>query len=136
MTVTFKQILVLQGFQDALAKLKLNTEDYAVLSKLQKVVKKLIPHIEEMQEMVEDLRLDHCYKEGTKIVRENGQLQWTAEGEKAFRKAYKELLTQEVDVDVQPLNYADILHLLPPNAGDVNNWDDVKDSLSPFFEMK
>lgn len=136
MTVTFKQILVLQGFQDALAKLKLNTEDYAVLSKLQKVVKKLTPHIEEMQEMVEDLRLDHCYKEGTKIVRENGQLQWTAEGEKAFRKAYKELLTQDVDVDVQPLNYADILHLLPPNSGDANNWDDVKDSLSPFFEMK
>lgn len=134
MTVSYKNILVLQGFQEAVAKLNLSAEDYAVISKLNKAIKKLTPELENFQEMVEDLRLDHCYKEGTKIVRENGQLQWSAEGEKAFRKSYKELLTKEVDVDVMPMNYAELLPLLPDSASETNKWDDVKESLSPFFE--
>jgi len=134
MTVSYKNILVLQGFQEAVAKLNLSAEDYAVISKLSKAVKKLTSELENFQEMVEDLRLDHCYKEGTKIVRENGQLQWSAEGEKAFRKAYKELLVKQVEVDIQPMNYAELLPLLPESASETNKWDDVKESLSPFFE--
>jgi hypothetical protein len=62
-----------------------------------KVVKKLTPQIEAFDEAVEDLRLDHCAKEQNIILRdEKGGYKWTAEGEKAFRKAYKSLLEKEV----------------------------------------
>ena len=136
MIVTYKNILVIQSLQEAVAKLQLSAEDYACVAKLNKAVKKLAPHSENFQEAVEDLRLDNCYKEGNKIVRENGQLQWTAEGEKAFRKAYKELLAQEVEVDVQPMSYPALLEVFPKQAQATNKWEDVEESLSPFFENK
>lgn len=136
MIVTNKNILVMQSFQEAVAKFQLSAEDYAPVAKLAKVIKKLTPHVEAFQESVEDLRLDHCYKEGNKIVREEGQLQWSAEGEKAFRKAYKALLTEEVDVDVQPMNYAEFFDIIPKQAQAGNKWEDVEEALSPFFVNK
>lgn len=96
-------------------------------------MKKLATYIEEFQEAVEDLKLDNCYKEGNKIVRENGQLQWTAEGEKAFRKSYKELLSQELDVDVDPISFPDFYEVLPESAKSANKWEDVEETFSPFF---
>lgn len=133
MKSTYKKILVLQSFNDAVAKLNLPADDYAVISKLAKNVKKLQQYVEQFQEAVEDLRLDHCMKDGLKIIRENGQLQWTADGEKAFRKAYKHLLEEEVEVDssITPMSYKEISELIPNNgAGD---WEDVKESLMGFF---
>jgi len=133
MIATYKNILVMQSFQEAIAKFQLSAEDYVPVSKLAKVIKKLTPHVEAFQESVEDLRLDHCYKEGNKIVREDGQLQWSAEGEKAFRKAYKSLLAEEVEVDVQPMSYTELFDILPKQAQANNKWEDVEEALSPFF---
>lgn len=132
MTITYKKLLVIQAFNDAVVKSNFSADEYAVIGRLAKLVKKLTPQIEEFQEMVEDLRLDYCMKDGLKILRENGQLQWTAEGEKGFRKAYKELLNTTLELDgITPLSYNEILALLPPSSGD---WEDVKENLSPFFE--
>jgi hypothetical protein len=134
MKVSYKKIFILQNFNESLGKLNLETSDYAVLEKLSKVVKKLAGEVENFNESIEDLRLDHCMKDGHKIVRENNQLQWTAEGEKAFRKAYKELLNQEVEIDesIKPLSYNEILSLLPNTTS--MSWEDVKENLEPFFE--
>ena len=125
-------MFVVQSLNDSVAKLNLSAEDYAVIGRLSKLVKKLSPKIEEFQEEIEDLRLDHCMKDGLKIIRENGQLQWTVEGEKAFRRAYKSLLEKEVELDdITPINYADIIALAL--KGQVAEWEDVKDSLGNLF---
>jgi hypothetical protein len=136
MKVTYKNILVLQSFQEAIAKFNLSSEDYVVIAKINKTVKKLADNISDFQESVEDLRLDNCYKEGSKIVRENNQLQWSAEGEKAFRKAYKELLNEEVEVNVEPINYSELFAILPKEAQAGNKWEDVEEALTPFFINK
>jgi hypothetical protein len=136
MKVTYKNILVLQSFQEAIAKFNLSSEDYVVIAKINKTVKKLADNISDFQESVEDLRLDNCYKEGSKIVRENGQLQWSAEGEKAFRKAYKQLLNEEVEVNVEPINYSELFDILPKEAQANNKWEDVEEALTPFFINK
>jgi hypothetical protein len=136
MKVTYKNILVLQSFQEAITKFNLSSEDYVVIAKINKTVKKLADNISDFQESVEDLRLDNCYKEGSKIVRENNQLQWSAEGEKAFRKAYKELLNEEVEVNVEPINYSELFAILPKQAQASNKWEDVEEALTPFFINK
>jgi hypothetical protein len=132
-TVTYKKLMFFQNYNDSVSRLGLNADDYAVIGRMSKLIKKLNPKFEEFQEMVEDLRLDHCMKDGLKIVRENNQLQWTAEGEKSFRKAYKQLLETEVEVeDFTPLSYNEILSLLPNNVN--GRWEEVEEILSPFFE--
>lgn len=133
MKVTYKNILFMQNLQSAISNLNLSADDYAVISKVNKLVKKLAPHLEDFQESVEDLKLDHCYKDGQKIVRENGQLQWTADGERAFRKSYKELLNKELDVDVEAINFSDFYEVLPEAAKAANKWEDVEETFSPFF---
>lgn len=133
MVTTYKKILTVNSFQEAVSKLELSGDDYVAVAKLNKLVKKLAPATEQFQELVEDLRLDHCYKDGAKIVRENGQFQWTAEGEKAFRKAYKELLEKEVSVEVSPISYSDIYAILPKAAQAANKWEEVQETLSPLF---
>lgn len=133
MITTYKQILALQQMWEAISKLDLSEQDYLPVAKLSKTIKKLKPNLEDFQEMVEDLRLDNCYKEGVKIVRVDGQLQWTAEGEKSFRKEYKALLAGEVNVDVQPMNYKELFSILPLNAQAGGSWEDVEEILTPFF---
>jgi hypothetical protein len=132
MKVKYKNILVLQNFNEAVGKLNFSTEDFAVIGRLSKLSKKMNSKVEELQELIEDLRLDHCMKDGQKIVRENGQLQWTVDGERAFRKAYKALLEKEVELDdFTQINYADIMSLLP--KGQVAEWEEVKENLGEFF---
>jgi hypothetical protein len=132
MKVKYKNIVVLQNFNEAVGKLNLSTEDFAVIGRLSKLSKKMNAKMEELQEMIEDLRLDFCMKEGQKILRENGQLQWTVDGERAFRKAYKNLMEKEVELDdFNQINYADIIALLP--KGQVAEWEDVKENLGDFF---
>lgn len=132
MKVKYKNIVVLQNFNEAVGKLSLSTEDFAVIGRLSKLSKKMNHKMEELQEMIEDLRLDFCMKEGQKILRENGQLQWTVDGERAFRKAYKNLMEKEVELDdFNQINYADIIALLP--KGQIAEWEDVKENLGDFF---
>jgi hypothetical protein len=132
MKVKYKNIVVLQNFNEAVGKLNLSTEDFAVIGRLSKLSKKMNAKMEELQEMIEDLRLDFCMKEGQKILRENGQLQWTVDGERAFRKAYKNLMEKEVELDdFNQINYADIIALLP--KGQIAEWEDVKENLGDFF---
>jgi hypothetical protein len=132
----YKSLLVLKSFNEQLQKGIEGAEDILPLVQLKKVVKKFSDKYEEFEESVEDLRLDHCYKEGTKIVRDDkGNYQWTAEGEKAFRKAYKELLNSEVPLpyDFKPLNYYELGMALPPTFLTQNPWEMMSEVLGPFY---
>jgi len=131
----YKTLLMLRSFNEQLQKVE-GSENIIPLVQLKKVVKKFNDKYEEFDESVEDLRLDHCFKEGTKIVRdEKGNYQWTAEGERAFRKAYKELLNKEVQLpyDFKPLNYYDLGMALPSDFLKQNPWEAMAEVLSPFY---
>ncbi len=93
-----KHLFVIRSFQQDLLNTVENAQNILPIIQQGKVVKKLTPQIEAFDEAVEDLRLDHCAKEQNIILRdEKGGYKWTAEGEKAFRKAYKSLLEKEVN---------------------------------------
>ena len=101
------------------------------------MVKKFSPIYEQFDESVEDLRLDHCYKEGQKIVRDDkGNFQWTAEGEKAFRKAYKDLLNSAAPVgDIASLSYEALCDAMPKGFAEANPWEVMSEVLVPFYEQ-
>lgn len=131
----YKSLLMLRSFNEQLQKME-DAENIIPLTHLKKVVKKFNNKYEQFEEMVEDLRLDHCYKEGSKIVRDDkGNYQWTAEGEKAFRKAYKELLNTPIDLpaDYKPLNYYELGMALPTEFLMQNPWEAMSEALSPFY---
>lgn len=93
-----KHLFVSRSFHQDLLNTVENAQNILPIIQLGKVIKKLTPQIEAFDEAVEDLRLDHCAKESNIILRdEKGGYKWTAEGEKAFRKAYKSLLEKEVN---------------------------------------
>ena len=132
----FKTLLMLRSFNDQLQKNIEDADSIIPLVQLKKMVKKFTAKYEEFDETVEDLRLDHCFKEGTKIVRDDkGNYQWTAEGEKAFRKAYKDLLNTEVILapDFKPLNYYELGMALPSDFLKANPWDAMAEALAPFY---
>jgi hypothetical protein len=131
---TYKNLLQLQEFSKAVSKID-GISDYHPVLKLNRLVKKALKGLDEFNEIVEDLRIDHCEKDNERIVRVEGQLQWTAEGEKAFRKAYKALLAQEVEVNYdEVLSYSELLSIIPGALVAENNpWEDVEEFLSPFF---
>jgi hypothetical protein len=134
--VNYKSLLMLRSFSETLQKNVEGAENIVPLVQLKKVVKKFNNKYEEFDETVEDLRLDHCYKEGSKIVRDDkGQYQWTAEGEKAFRKAYKDLLNQEVSMpsEFSPLNYYELGMAMPADFLKANPWEAMSEALSPFY---
>lgn len=131
----FKSLLMLRSFNEQLQKVE-GADAITPLINLKKVVKKFSDKYEQFEESVEDLRLDHCYKEGSKIVRdERGNYQWTAEGEKAFRKAYKELLNAPVELpeDFKPLNYYELSMALNSDFLKQNPWEAMSEVLSPFY---
>lgn len=132
----FKTLLMLRSFNEQLQKNIEGSENIIPLVQLKKVVKKMTDKYEEFDETVEDLRLDHCFKEANKIVRdEKGNYQWTAEGEKAFRKAYKDLLNKEVYLadDFKPLNYYELGMALPADFLKQNPWEAMAEVLAPFY---
>lgn len=134
----YKSLLVLRSFNEQIQKME-GAENIFPLINLKKVVKKFSDWYEQLEESIEDLRLDHCYKEGSKIVRDDkGNYQWTAEGEKAFRKAYKELLNKEIELpsDFKPLNYYELAMSLPPEFMTQNPWEVMSEALSPYYEYK
>ncbi len=127
---------MIRSFNEQLQKNIEDAGNIMPLVQLKKVVKKFSDKYDEFDEMVEDLRLDHCYKENGRIVRDDkGNYQWTAEGEKAFRKAYKELLSTEVSLpaDFKPLNYYELGMALPTDFLKANPWDAMSEALSPFY---
>jgi predicted transcriptional regulator len=133
---TYKSLLVLRSFNEQLQKNVEGAESIVPLVQLKKLVKKFNSTYEQMEESIEDLRLDHCYKEGNKIVRDDkGNYQWTAEGEKAFRKAYKELNNQEIALpqDFKPMNYYELGMALPADFLKNNPWEVMSEVLTPFF---
>lgn len=132
----FKTLLMLRSFNEQLQKNIEGSENIIPLVQLKKVVKKMTDKYEEFDETVEDLRLDHCFKEANKIVRDDkGNYQWTAEGEKAFRKAYKDLLNKEVYLadDFKPLNYYELGMALPVDFLKQNPWEAMAEVLAPFY---
>jgi len=133
--VTFKKLIQLKTFANSVANLQNLNDDIALVVKLQKLAKKACKPLEDFDEMVEDLRLDHCYKENGRIVRQNGEYQWTVDGEKAFRKAYKELLNNEVETHFDSaIPYSDFISILPEKDQKVMaKWEDMEEVLSPFF---
>jgi hypothetical protein len=134
---TYKNLLHLQEFSKAVSKIE-GISDYHPVLKLNRLVKKALKGLDEFNEIVEDLRIDYCEKENGRIVRVEGQLQWSAEGEKAFRKAYKALLSQEVEVNYdEALSYSELISVIPGALVEESNpWEDVEEFLSPFFVEK
>ena len=136
--VTYKKLVQLKTFAASVANIPNLEDDVALVLKLQKLAKKACKPLEDFDESVEDLRLDNCYKENGRIVRDNGQYQWTAEGEKAFRHAYKELLNQEVETHFDSaISYEEFKSILPEKDRKmVADWEDMGEVLSPFFVEK
>lgn len=134
MTVTNKQLLTLRSFNEMLAKTP-DAADLMPITHLSRLMKKFSSLYEECDEALEDLRLDHCFKEGNKIVRdEKGQFQWTAEGEKTFRKEYKALLNKEVSLpEFTPLNYGALCDVMVGDYAKNNPWDVMAEVLAPFY---
>jgi hypothetical protein len=133
-TVTNKQLLTLRSFNEMLAKTP-DVADILPITHLSRLVKKFSSLYEEYDETLEDLRLDHCYKENNRIVRdEKGNFQWTAEGEKAFRKEYKVLLNKEVSLpEFASLSYASLSDAMGTDFAKNNPWDVMCEVLSPFY---
>ena len=136
--VTYKKLLQLKTFSDSVSKIPNLGDDVALVIKLQKLAKKACKPLEDFEEKVEDLRLDHCFKENGRIVRQDGQFQWTAEGEKAFRSAYKALINEEVETHFDSaLSYEEFKSILPEKDRKmVADWEDMGEVLSPFFVEK
>jgi hypothetical protein len=134
MTVSNKQLLTLRSFNEMLAKTP-DAADIMPINHLARLVKKFSSLYEKYDEALEDLRLDHCYKEGSKIVRdEKGNFQWTAEGEKAFRKEYKALLESEITLpDFAALNYDNLCEGMGETFTKNNPWDAMSEVLAPFY---
>jgi len=132
---TYKNLLTLRSFSELITKSVDNSSDIVPVYHLSRLVKKFSALYEEYDEAVEDLRLDHCYKEGGKIVRdEKGGYQWTAEGEKAFRKAAKQLVNTEVSIpQFTPLAYSELCSVMPEGFAQANPWDMMAEVLSPFY---
>ena len=135
MKATFKNCLHLRSFYEQVVRTTENPEDVMPLVQLKKLVKKIIPQLEEIEEAVEDLRLDHCYKEGSKIIRtEQGGFTFTADGEKAFRKAHKELMNKEISLpEFNQLSYEELAQAISPKFAKANPWEDMGPVLAPFY---
>jgi hypothetical protein len=132
--VTYKKLLQLRTFSNSVANV-VKTEDIPLVIKMQKLSKKACKPLDDLEERVDDLRLDHCVKENGRIVRVNNEYQWTVEGEKAFRKAYKELLNEEVETHFDTaLSFAELIKALPDEKTKMlTSWEDMEEILSPFF---
>ena len=132
--VTYKKLLQLRTFSNSVANV-VKTEDIPLVIKMQKLSKKACKPLDDLEERIDDLRLDHCVKENGRIVRVNNEYQWTVEGEKAFRKAYKELLNEEVETHFDTaLSFAELIKALPDEKTKMlTSWEDMEEILSPFF---
>jgi hypothetical protein len=134
--MTFKNIIQIFAFANKLEGSIENAKDIVSVVQLRKVVKKFKTLAEQLEEEIEDLRLDYCYKENDRIVRDSvGNYQWTAEGEKAFRRAYKSLLEKEIIApQFEKLNWQELEQVVPQGflIADLEN---LEETLSEFYNL-
>ena len=131
--ITYKKALILKNFNDGIKSIP-DVTDYATVIQLGKIVKKLQPILEQLNDDIDDLRIEHCNKDNNKITRDaQGNYEFTAEGERAFKKAHKELLNKEIEFDFTPLNYVELCQVLPADFAKQNPWDAVAEVLEPFY---
>jgi hypothetical protein len=131
--ITYKKALNIKNFHEGIKSIP-DVADYAPVIQLGKLVKKLQAIFEQINEDIDDLRIEHCNKENNKITRDaQGNYEFTAEGERAFKKAYKELLNKEFAFEFTPLNYVDLCQVLPSDFAKQNPWDIVEEVLEPFY---
>jgi hypothetical protein len=131
--ITYKKAIILKNFNDGVKSLP-EVDDYAPVIQLGKLAKKLQPILEQLTEDIDDLRIEHCNKENNKITRDaQGNYEFTADGERAFKKAHKELLSREVEFDFTPLSYAELCQVLPADFAKQNPWEVVGEVLEPFY---
>ena len=131
--ITFKKAFQLKNFHEAIKSIP-DLGDYPPVIQLGKLVKRLQPIFEDMNEAIDDIRIEHCNKENNKISRDvQGNYEFTAEGERAFKRGYKELLNQEVYFQFTALNYCELCQILPPDFEKNNPWEDVSEILEPFY---
>lgn len=131
--ITYKKAIILKNFNDGVKSLP-EVDDYAPVIQLGKLAKKLQPILEQLTEEIDDLRIEHCNKDNNKITRDaQGNYEFTADGERAFKKAHKELLSKEVEFDFTPLSYAELCQVLPADFARQNPWDVVGEVLEPFY---
>lgn len=135
--MTFKNIIQIFAFANKLEGSIENAKDSVAVVQLRKVVKKFKTLAEQLEEEIEDLRLDYCYKENDRIVRDSvGNYQWTAEGEKAFRRAYKSLMEKEIIApQFEKLNWQELEQVVPQGflIADLEN---LEETLSEFYNLK
>lgn len=131
--ITYKKAIILKNFNDGVKSLP-EVDDYAPVIQLGKLAKKLQPILEQLTEEIDDLRIEHCNKDNNKITRDaQGNYEFTADGERAFKKAHKELLSKEVEFDFTPLSYAELCQVLPADFAKQNPWDVIGEVLEPFY---
>jgi len=131
--ITYKKAIILKNFNDGVKSLP-EVDDYAPVIQLGKLAKKLQPILEQLTEEIDDLRIEHCNKENNKITRDaQGNYEFTADGERAFKKAHKELLSKQVEFDFTPLSYAELCQVLPADFAKQNPWEVVGEVLEPFY---
>lgn len=131
--ISYKNAFQIKSFNDGIKSIP-NVEDYTPVVQLGKVVKRLQPIFEMINEEIDDLRIEHCHKDKNKITRDaQGNYEFTADGERAFRKAYKELLKKDVAFEFTPLNYSELCEVLPADFLRHNAWEDVSEILEPFY---
>jgi hypothetical protein len=131
--INYKKVITLTNFYDVVKAMP-NVNDYPQVIQLGKLAKKMQPVLEQMNDEVDDIRIDHCNKEKNKITRDaQGNYEFTADGERAFKKAYRELLIKPIEVQFTPLNYADLCQVLPEEFARQNSWEAVSEFLEPFY---
>jgi hypothetical protein len=131
--INYKKVITLTNFYDVVKAMP-NVNDYPQVIQLGKLAKKMQPVLEQMNDEVDDIRIEHCNKEKNKITRDaQGNYEFTADGERAFKKAYRELLIKPIEVQFTPLNYADLCQVLPEEFARQNSWEAVSEFLEPFY---
>jgi hypothetical protein len=131
--ITYKKALTLKNFNDGIKSIP-EVTDYASVIQLGKLAKKLQTILEQLNEEIDDLRIEHCNKDNNKITRDSqGNYEFTAEGERAFKKAHKQLLSKEVEFDFTPLSYSELCQVLPADFAKQNPWEVVGEVLEPFY---
>ena len=136
-SMKFKNIIQIFAFAEKLQGSIENANDIVPVVQLRKVVKKLKSLAEQFEEEVEDLRLDFCYKENERIIRDSvGNYQWTADGEKAFRRAYKILLEKEVIApEFERLNWQELEQVVPQGFLDAY-FENLEETLIKFYNFQ
>ena len=97
MKITYEKLFQFNAIAGAYLQKEQDTKlKYAI----NKVAKRLTKAFENYNEMVADIKRDHCYTEKDIIVRdEKGEYKYTKENEKKMTKAVKDLINNEIEFE-------------------------------------